>query len=105
MILKYSLVSIDLLLVHGWDYRRYANGVSKISSPREEFDYTTLKINQNFSNFSAWHYRSKLMAKAFDPSEYSKIIEEGTRKQFISLPPSLLFGEMCPKRIKKIQFK
>lgn len=32
----------------------------------EEFNYTTIKINNNISNFSAWHNRSKLIPKIFD---------------------------------------
>jgi hypothetical protein len=29
---------------HGWDYRRYVMEKSRISTPLEEFDYTTIKI-------------------------------------------------------------
>ena len=61
--------------VHGWDYRRYivaalkrapeppAYSTRKRPKPTtaSELSYTTSKISASFSNYSAWHYRSKLL--------------------------------------------
>ncbi|KAF9110786.1 hypothetical protein BGW39_004576, partial [Mortierella sp. 14UC] len=58
---------------HGWDYRRYIirqldlkdkEAKDKIlDRAQSEFDFTTTKIHQNFSNYSAWHNRSTLLGK------------------------------------------
>ncbi|KAK9235848.1 hypothetical protein V1525DRAFT_408665 [Lipomyces kononenkoae] len=70
---KYELGLVTKMLerdarnFHGWHYRRYvvqgteqATGKSLV---RPEFDYTTTKIKANFSNFSAWHNRTKLIPR------------------------------------------
>ncbi|CAI2172698.1 17895_t:CDS:10 [Funneliformis geosporum] len=53
--------------IHAWDYRRYVtsqlSSTIKTSLTQTEFDFTTTKINQNFSNYSAWHQRSKLLPR------------------------------------------
>lgn len=61
-----ELVLVDKLLArdprnfHGWTYRRWVllqQGELSESVLRRELDFTRQKINQNFSNFSAWHHR------------------------------------------------
>ncbi|KAH3679926.1 hypothetical protein WICMUC_000669 [Wickerhamomyces mucosus] len=60
-----KLLSQDSRNYHGWHYRRsiikeIEKSIGK-SLALQEFHYTTEMINSNFSNFSAWHNRSKLI--------------------------------------------
>lgn len=57
------------VLVMAWNYRRYvlaslppppANSKIPAKTAASELDYTQKKIEANFSNFSAWHQRSKV---------------------------------------------
>lgn len=56
-----------LLAVHAWNYRRYilAN-IPVRRSEASELAYTTRKIEANFSNFSAWHQRSKVLVSLWE---------------------------------------
>jgi geranylgeranyl transferase type-2 subunit alpha len=48
--------------VHAWNYRRYVLANMPVPRTRvSELAYTTRKIEASFSNFSAWHQRSKLL--------------------------------------------
>uniref|UniRef100_A0A6G1SPU9 Geranylgeranyl transferase type-2 subunit alpha n=1 Tax=Aceria tosichella TaxID=561515 RepID=A0A6G1SPU9_9ACAR len=47
---------------HVWDYRNHISDIAK-TDLQSEFDFTTEKINSNFSNFSAWHRRHKLLLR------------------------------------------
>jgi geranylgeranyl transferase type-2 subunit alpha len=52
--------------VHAWDYRRYVlrslpPSFTPRKTPQDELKYTRKKIEANFSNFSAWHLRTKLL--------------------------------------------
>ncbi|GLJ43606.1 hypothetical protein SUGI_0907570 [Cryptomeria japonica] len=46
---------------HGWNYRRFVAALKKVPD-EEELNFTTKKINENFSNYSAWHNRSVLLS-------------------------------------------
>lgn len=73
-----------LLLVHGWEYRRYVvssiEKVRGISLAKTEFDYTTTKTN-NISNFSAWHNRANLIPHLLPPTTAANFEDE--RKTFL----------------------
>ncbi|KNC54436.1 geranylgeranyl transferase type-2 subunit alpha [Thecamonas trahens ATCC 50062] len=51
---------------HCWNYRRYIAGTAAVPDA-DELDYTLDRINANFSNYSAWHYRSHLLPRIHGP--------------------------------------
>ncbi|KAG0147005.1 hypothetical protein CROQUDRAFT_132793 [Cronartium quercuum f. sp. fusiforme G11] len=85
--LVHRLLKVDGRNFHVWDYRRYL--ISMISSTdsstsatdrlKSELAFTTKQIESNFSNFSAWHYRSKVLEPLFrscDNERESRLKEE-----------------------------
>lgn len=65
-----------------WHYRRYVVKMQERASGEpataSEFKYTTAKINANFSNYSAWHNRSKLVplyTAEFDNTQRRKFLD------------------------------
>jgi geranylgeranyl transferase type-2 subunit alpha len=63
---------------HGWDYRRHVvSQIERIQGPEAEslveteFEYTTKMIRKALQNFSALHYRSKLIPRLLNEREAS----------------------------------
>jgi len=71
-----QLLAKDDRNFHCWNYRRYVAKNASVSLSKE-FDFTTKKIEENFSNYSAWHQRSVLIPKIYNSNteEYRKLMD------------------------------
>ncbi|KAJ2614987.1 Rab geranylgeranyltransferase [Coemansia sp. RSA 1365] len=61
-----KLISMDARNYHAWDYRRFViTRIKEIEDSdlvdEQEFAFTTVQINRDCANHSAWHNRSKLL--------------------------------------------
>ncbi|CAL1675278.1 unnamed protein product [Lasius platythorax] len=74
-------LTIDERNFHCWDYREFIVQKAGISN-EEEFEFSTTKILNNFSNYSSWHYRSRILYKMFGTTlEEVPIIDEKYREE------------------------
>jgi len=84
-----KLLHHDARNFHCWNYRRYVAAQSQITEA-DEFQFTTTLIEENFSNYSAWHQRSKLLPLLYPEEEaYEEAIEgelEIVKNAFYTMP-------------------
>lgn len=79
--------------VHVWDYRRYAVAHAGIP-PEKELEFSTEKIQQNFSNYSSWHARSKLLPLLYPhESDKSRPINETVLRDELELVLTAAFTD------------
>ncbi|TFK86372.1 rab-protein geranylgeranyltransferase [Polyporus arcularius HHB13444] len=76
-----KMLEVDPRNFHAWTYRRIVLENMPVKRPElSELAYTKRKIEANFSNFSAWHQRSKVL---------SSLWESGKRDKFKSIEEEL----------------
>ncbi|GAA5991418.1 hypothetical protein JCM5350_006919 [Sporobolomyces pararoseus] len=103
---KFEIKMVELYLekdgrnFHSWDYRRYlidsilnlSNDPQRLAlrskplpeplpTTETELGFTKKKISENFSNFSAWHYRTKLLSKLWEERGWQSEQHEERQKR------------------------
>jgi geranylgeranyl transferase type-2 subunit alpha len=76
---------------HCWNYRRYLVDKFHISN-QSEIEYSTLKIQENFSNYSAFHHRSVYILNAMTVSPPECILRDIMDNEF-SIIENAIFTE------------
>lgn len=76
-----------------WDHRRYI--VKKANVPaKDELDFCTEKIQNNFSNYSSWHSRTKLLPILYPNTENkSQPIQDDILKEELELVLTATFTD------------
>ena len=85
-----KFLTLDSRNFHCWDYRRAIVEKAR-QQPREELQFSRKMINSNFSNYSAWHMRSKLLPLAHPGTD--SLIEESVHHQELELVQNAAFTD------------
>ncbi|PPQ78529.1 LOW QUALITY PROTEIN: hypothetical protein CVT25_011801, partial [Psilocybe cyanescens] len=84
-----------------WDYRRYVLASMPVPRPESaELVYTSRKIGANFSNFSAWHQRSKTLSSLW---KQGKLNEEKSREEGTDRNNVAIFWLMLSKNLNYLE--
>ncbi|OJJ70941.1 hypothetical protein ASPBRDRAFT_43813 [Aspergillus brasiliensis CBS 101740] len=87
-----KMLTLDSRNFHGWGYRRFVvETLRELNSEEQEgpqmtqteYEYAKKMIGANLSNFSAWHYRTKLIQrmlneKSASDAERKAMLDDGT---------------------------
>ena len=94
------MLSLDSRNFHGWGCRRFvvetlemllSEGTTRKTMAPEEFEYAKKMISTNLSNFSAWHYRTKLIQRLLNENSANDEERKNMLNNGLSSFPKELF--------------
>jgi geranylgeranyl transferase type-2 subunit alpha len=85
-------LGFDARNFHCWDYRRIAAASAAVPDI-SELEFTMKKLEENFSNYSAWHYRSALLERGPQSDASAASLSSETALQELELVQQASFTE------------
>uniref|UniRef100_A0A914WCV1 Geranylgeranyl transferase type-2 subunit alpha n=1 Tax=Plectus sambesii TaxID=2011161 RepID=A0A914WCV1_9BILA len=77
---------------HCWDHRRIVCRFANIPL-EDELKFSDEKVNDNFSNYSAWHYRSSLLARTHPDPDGRLPMDEATLAKELGLATNAFYTD------------